>query len=848
MSKSSLKIKLSKYLQSSRLSEIYSSEFLDQLLPYTEFRTYKKSEKILVEGSSASEIFLLAKGKVIVYSKNEAIITLSRKGDIFGEMGMVSQIPVPITVVVESASCEVCCIDSSVILDLSCDENSNLGFHINRLIASGLADKLRQTISKARKSEAINRKLEQSRDSLEEALIQSKAARESLKASEERFKALYHDAADAMFIHDFQGHIIDANDEASRRLGYSEEDLQQMTLFEICVEEHWDTVTDLLERCTKDNRAIVEIEHVSKTGAIIPVEINSRRIELKDEPTIFSVARDISKRRHVEAELQKTNQHLIQQSNIAKESMLQAEMANATKTQFLANMSHEIRTPMNGVMGMADLLNETELTDEQRDLVDTVQSSASSLLTIINDILDYSKIESGRLELESIEFNIRETIEKAIDLLAIKAEEKGLELNGLISVDIPDVLVGDPSRIRQIVINLVNNALKFTYDGEIFVNADLVVETATQVQLKVSIQDTGIGIPQDRLDRLFKSFSQVDASTTRKFGGTGLGLAISKQLSEMMGGEIGVSSTANIGSTFWFSVWLQKSKQSDKQEENITDFLKTKTILTIDDSSTTQMILKTYFKEMGCPVVQFESLDDAFANFNPELFPKVDLVFVDLLLMDNQPQKLVENYLQHDLFAKIPTIFMATKGTRKDAKRLTEGTDNSYLMKPVKQLDLYKSVLKSAGKFFDTTDDRSRESEMIQALTPEQCKAVRILLAEDNIVNQKVATKVLKKLGFDCDIASNGREAVSILKQKEYDLVLMDCQMPEMDGFEATESIRDMEVSSDRHTPIIAMTANAMMGDRERCLEAGMDDYVSKPIKRSKLVSAIERQLTGNIR
>ncbi|MBU2511020.1 response regulator [bacterium] len=836
--------RLIEYFLHSRLSKHFSESFLEFLLPFAEFKTFQSGDKIVVEGSKENQIYLLMKGRVIVSFKGEAIIELGRKGDIFGEMAIVGEAPASNTVTVDTKECQVCCISSNILRQIITNEKANHGYHLYRLFASGLTDKLRQTISKARQNEITNRNLELSKESLRKALNQSKAARLDLEKSEEKFKALFDNAADAMFLHDFDGNILDANEEACRMLGYSIQELKGLTLFKISPLDHSEHLNQQFLQCKEEKRAIIESKYVAKSGESIPVEINSRVVELENQPTLFSVVRDITRRRKMEETLQEVNNHLIEQTTIAKESMLQAEMANATKSQFLANMSHEIRTPMNGIIGMSDLLVETDLDDEQREFTEAIRSSAAALLTVINDILDYSKIEAGKLELEIIDFDIREAVERAVDLLALKAEEKGLELNCLVELSIPAILQGDPGRIRQVLLNLLNNALKFTYEGEISINARLLEELDDGVKIRFEVKDTGIGIPTDRMDRLFKSFSQVDVSTTRKFGGTGLGLVISKQLCEAMGGEIGFESKENVGSTFWFTVLLKKPTTMQPNVKYNAEILKNKTILTIDDCPATQTVLMHYLEALGCTVIQSDNLETAISLLEQKR-NKVNLILIDLLLGSNKPDETVKRIKNEKTIAEIPIVFLTPKGKRNVAKSIVEQGFCDYLTKPIKQLDLYIKALRSMGVLIDSRTEKEREIGIQISLNMAERQKIRILLAEDNLINQRVAIKVLKKLGFSCDIANNGLEALNIIKESSrYNLVLMDCQMPEMDGFEATKAIRELEKDRGKHTPIIAMTANAMQGDREKCLEVGMDDYVSKPIERDKLITAIEGQLS----
>lgn len=832
----------------SRSSGRISEEFLSSLLPFVDLFSFNLGEEILKEGTEFGRIHILVEGCVAIYFKGELIIKLARKGDIFGEMNAIDGQPVAITAIADTENCRICRIDESFLSNIETHNQKETGYELYKILASGLTDKLKQTLSKARQSEVMNRHLEDSKKSLKKALRQSRAARIDLESSEERFKALFNSAADAMFIHTVEGLIIDANKESRQRLGYSLEEYKNLTMEQICPPDHINSLKAEYGKLGEGSKVIFETEHLHKSGERLPVEISAQIIEIDLKPFVFSVVRDISLRKEMEAELREVNNHLIAQTTRATELMLQAEVANASKSQFLANMSHEIRTPMNGIIGMSELLVDTDLDDEQRELTETIRSSAAALLTVINDILDYSKIEAGKMDLEVIRFNLKDTVERAVDLLAIKAEEKHLDLNCLIDMAIPATLKGDPGRIRQILLNLLNNALKFTNEGEIFVNVALDMESESHIVLSFRIEDSGIGIPKARMDRLFKTFSQVDVSTTRKFGGTGLGLAISKQLSEMMGGKIGVESVEGKGSTFWFSARLEKAENGEEESFDDVGALKSKNILIVESSTTTRNVLAKYLNHAGCQVNccagftgEYQLTLQGFSSAGD-----IDLVMVGISILNSQAKQMNVRLDQVVKAINKPVLVICGKSMRNEAKKLIDHGIAGFLVKPIKQTDLYQKVLNAAGLLIDSNNANGGNKSVSFSLTLKEREKVRILLTEDNLINQKVATRVLNKLGFNCEIANNGREAVNAIKVKDYDLVLMDCQMPEMDGFEATAAIRSWEEKTGRHIPVIAMTANAMQGDREKCLDAGMDDYVSKPIDRDKLITAIQNQLTKN--
>ncbi len=678
----------------------------------------------------------------------------------------------------------------------------------------------------------------------------------TLQISESKVRHILSAIPDSLFQVDGEDTIVDAHRGGEILAAGFQGDLVGRRLEEVFPAgfiRRWRTAVGALKQ--DHPREIFEYQAESIHGN--PLYYEARLVKAGPETTLM-MAMDITARKNAEIQLHEAmekiaaaNMQLEESIRRARHLAREAECANIAKSEFLANMSHEIRTPMNGVLGMTGLILDTPLNQEQREYAEMIQKSAEHLLLILNDILDFSKIEAGKLELECLPFDLRSVLEETIDVLSFRASEKKLELVYLLAENVPGFLKGDPGRLRQILTNLVGNAIKFTAAGSIEVFVELESETEKQAVIRVLVKDSGIGIPRDKVGRLFQSFSQVDASHTREYGGTGLGLSISKRLAELMGGRIGVESEEGRGSTFWFTVRLEKTAGQTKPIEKLIGHLSGIRILAVDDNQTNRRVYAFLLQSWG---IRAQVVPDATSALMALLMAVEEgdpfrIALLDHFMPVTDGETLARMIRQEPTLSDTALLLITSAGKTLPDDLLKEIGFAASLAKPIKRMQLLQALLRQLGVLADEVLIRESALPPVTAAEAPRKEAAekkpwRILLAEDNIVNQKVALRVLEKMGITADAVANGKEAVERLARSAYDLVLMDVQMPVMDGFEATRFLRrtDTGVLNPR-IPVIAMTAHAMKGDREKCLQNGMDDYIAKPLRAGELAEILSRWL-----
>ena len=683
--------------------------------------------------------------------------------------------------------------------------------------------------------QARDRKLMEHREHLEDVVAARTAelasARERTAEERNLLRTVIDHIPDKVWVKDTEGRILISNPAHWRALGVADES-------EAIGKTHFDFLpgklaaksrtTDL--QILESGSPMIDFEESASFPELGQRWMQTSQVPLRDSRGrtigLVGINRDITERKQTEEEL--------------RHAKLAAEEASRSKSEFLANMSHEIRTPMNAILGMTELTLETDLTPEQRDYLAMVKSSADSLLTVINDILDYSKVEAGRMDFDCVDFGVRGLLAETMKSLSVRAGQKDLELAFAVSPEVPDYLQSDPTRLRQVLVNLVGNAIKFTEHGEVIVQVELVSRSQAAAELHFTVSDSGIGIPPEKQKIIFDTFTQADSSTTRRYGGTGLGLPISLRLVEMMGGRLWVDSKLGKGSVFHFTGKFQLAKGAPA-ENRLADqsVLTGMTVLVVDDNPSNRHILAETLTRWGMKPIAADCARQGYGALleASKAGSSIPLLVIDAQMPEIDGFELVE-LIRKDPSLSRPTIMMLTSGSQKgDAARCRELGISTYLVKPVVEAELHDAILRALGRsstavgqmLSDTKEDHQNKT-----------RRLRILLAEDNKVNQAFATRVLEKAGHQVFAAGNGREAVSALAKEPFDLVLMDVQMPEMDGYEATQAIRKNEKATGAHTRIVAMTAHSMKGDRERCLAAGMDGYISKPVKIAALLEILK--------
>ena len=661
------------------------------------------------------------------------------------------------------------------------------------------------------------------------------AQADELQESEKRFRSIFEGAEIGIAIAEIaSGKVRAVNPAYLRMLGCSKEEPGSLGFFEGMThpddrEASQARINELL--CGRAEATVFEKRYLRKDCHTVWVRLALS--VLKDSAgqreLLLGLAADITARKQAEAGLKR-----------AKEL---AEAANEAKSTFLATMSHEIRTPMNGILGMTELVLDTQLTEEQREHLGLVRLSAESLLSIINDILDFSKIEAGRMELETIPFDLRESLGETMKALSVRADQKGLELIYDVDPEVPEAVLGDPGRIRQILINLVGNAIKFTEHGEALVTVKLDSENEQRAQVHFCVKDTGVGIAMEKQDKIFEAFSQADGSMARKYGGTGLGLTICQRMVEMMGGRLWVQSEAGRGSEFHFVIQLEvQTKQTAKVLAVPPERLRNLHALIVDDNATNRSVLHGMLARWGMRPTAVDGGKPALQAL--EIAKNAGHPF-PLVLLDGQMPEMdgftLAAAIQKDPeLAGVIIMMLTSAGHLGDAERCRQLGITGYLVKPVRQSDLLDAVCHMLGSAREKTPALVTRHSLREAK-----HRARILLAEDNAVNRTLAVRLLEKRGYSVATALNGREALEAAEREEFGAVLMDIQMPEMDGFEATAAIRKRELENGRHVPIVAMTAHALKGDEERCIASGMDAYISKPIRSAQLYEVLERMLVA---
>ena len=693
--------------------------------------------------------------------------------------------------------------------------------------------------------------LEKSSEDLKLKIVAHQQAETALKKSEDKYRTILKSIEEGYYETDLEGNFVFVNEAMCKIVGYSREELMGLGYRDLMGADHGNVTEKTLKNIQETGKAgetlSWKVQRRDGTTRFVDTSLSLIK-DGQGAPSGFrGMGRDITNR--IEAETLQREKHA-------------AEAANQAKSEFLANMSHEIRTPLNGIIGMTELGLDTELDDNQHNIIETINREANALVGLIHEILDFSKIEAGKLELEEIPFDLRVMIEDVSNTIALWAEKKGLEFLSFLSTKVTTRLMGDPGRLRQILMNLTGNALKFTHEGEIYIRVELIEDRGDSLKVKFLVKDTGIGIPKEKQETIFESFTQVDGSTTRKYGGTGLGTTISKQLVELMGGEIGLESAEGKGSTFWFTVSFRK-QQTDTSLSTVEEVdLSGLRILIVDDNRTNRYILKEYLKSWSCSSVSAPSGAAAIelieaTHGTEEAF---HLILTDIQMPEMSGFDMSKKIRSMKKYNSLPIIAITSAGKRGDGKLCRVIGIEGYLSKPIRRGELHSVMISVLGL---TKSDAAPEASKLvtrHTIAEESRREIQILVVEDYPTNQQVALRHLSRAGYQADLAENGKEAVEAYRKKKYDIILMDIQMPVMDGYTATKAIRKLEEKLKTgsaqpqgalaRVPIIAMTAHDLKSTKERCAEAGMDEHIAKPLRRVELLDIVDRyvlpkQVTG---
>jgi len=731
-------------------------------------------------------------------------------------------------------------------------EGQPVGFRgVARDISERTLAKEKEKESK-RELEKANNELEAINNELEEVIGHANKIAFDTEIAYVELNQIFNTSADGMWVMDRDFNVVRINKALLNILNKSSDDTIGKKCYEVFLNSMCHgpkcPITQLIEG---NERVECDMEKELEGGMKKPFILTATALTSVDDEVsgIIVSLKEISGRKRAET---------------LEREMIKAEASNKSKSEFLANMSHEIRTPLNGIIGMAELAMEDNIDDNLRNIFQVITTEANSLFNLINDILDFSKIEAGKVELEEIAFNLRYLIEDVSRSFALRAEQKGLAFISFLSSDVKPQLIGDPSRMRQILINLAGNAMKFTREGEIFIKGELAEDLGDKIKIRISVKDTGIGIAEEKQSAIFESFTQADGSTTREYGGTGLGTTISKQLTDLMGGEIGLESEEGKGSTFWFTTVLNKQKEEKAILPGKEFDLKNLKILVVDHNQTSRYVLMEYLRSWGSIPVEVGNGKEAMSILTDSDSSKepFNLILTDFQMLEAGGFDLVEKIKTEETLKGIPIIVLISVGMKGDGRSCRKIGINGYLTKPIRQEDLHKTILSVLGLSKEKTPGASPKLVTKHSIAEDYRKDMQILLVEDYPTNQQVAMRHLQRAGYRVDLSENGEQAVEAYKQKSYDVILMDIQMPVMDGYEATNCIRELELKvqgskekeesdpsasslqvsvQSGHTPIIAMTAHAIEGYRERCIEAGMDDYMTKPLKRKGLLAMVEK-------